>query len=44
MISGISPAVAQTLVTLGVDFGDITTRSSLAGALATAIESRRSLI
>ena len=36
IISGISPAVAQTLVTLGVDLGTIITHSNLQEALAGA--------
>lgn len=38
IISGISPAVASTLVTLGVDVGDVLTRSSLKQALELAFE------
>ncbi|MYW03124.1 STAS domain-containing protein [Streptomyces sp. SID3343] len=36
-ISGISPQIAQTIVALGIEFGDITTKSSLADALAHAL-------
>lgn len=38
IISGISPAVASTLVTLGVDVGEVLTRSSLKQALELAFE------
>jgi rsbT co-antagonist protein RsbR len=37
-ISGIRPQIAQTIVHLGVDLGDITTKASLADALALAFE------
>lgn len=33
-ISGIRPQIAQTIVGLGIEFGDITTKASLADALA----------
>lgn len=36
IISGISPAVAETLVQLGIDLGDISTNSTLQDALADA--------
>jgi rsbT co-antagonist protein RsbR len=36
-ISGIRPQVAQTIVSLGIDFGDIATKASLADALALAL-------
>jgi rsbT co-antagonist protein RsbR len=36
-ISGIRPQVAQTIVSLGIEFGDIATKSSLADALALAL-------
>jgi rsbT co-antagonist protein RsbR len=36
-ISGIRPQVAQTIVSLGIDFGDITTKATLADALALAL-------
>ena len=36
-ISGIRPQIAQTIVTLGIEFGDITTKSSLADALLHAM-------
>jgi rsbT co-antagonist protein RsbR len=38
VISGISPQIAQTIVTLGIEFGDIVTKSSLADALAHAFK------
>jgi rsbT co-antagonist protein RsbR len=37
VISGIRPQIAQTIVQLGIDLGDITTRASLADALAWAL-------
>ncbi len=37
-ISGIRPQVAQTIVSLGIEFGDIATKSSLADALALALK------
>lgn len=37
-VSGISPQIAQTIVHLGVKFGDITTRGTLADALALALK------
>jgi rsbT co-antagonist protein RsbR len=36
LISGIRPQIAQTMVHLGVEFGDIVTKASLADALAYA--------
>jgi len=38
IISGIRPQIAQTIVHLGVDLGDITTKSSLADAFKIAIK------
>jgi len=38
IISGIRPSTAQTIVQLGIDLTDITTRSTLADALETAID------
>ena len=38
IISGIRPQIAQTIVHLGVDLGDVTTKASLADALALALE------
>src|SRR5215472_4830569 len=37
-ISGIRPQVAQTIVSLGIEFGDIATKASLADALALAFK------
>jgi rsbT co-antagonist protein RsbR len=37
-ISGIRPQVAQTIVSLGIEFGDIATKATLAGALAIAFK------
>ena len=37
IISGIRPQIAQTIVHLGVDLGDITTKANLADALALAM-------
>jgi rsbT co-antagonist protein RsbR len=36
-ISGIRPQVAQTIASLGIEFGDIATKATLAGALALAL-------
>jgi rsbT co-antagonist protein RsbR len=36
LISGISPAIAQTLVHLGVNLGDVVTKATLKGALELA--------
>ncbi len=38
IISGIRPQIAQTIVHLGVDLGDVLTKASLADALAVALE------
>ena len=38
VISGIRPQIAQTIVQLGIDLGDITTRATLADALRWALE------
>jgi rsbT co-antagonist protein RsbR len=38
VISGIRPQIAQTIVQLGIDLGDITTRTTLADALESALE------
>lgn len=40
IISGISPGIAQTIVRLGVEFGDVITKSTLADAFALALERR----
>jgi rsbT co-antagonist protein RsbR len=34
VVSGIRPQIAQTVVALGIEFGDIVTKASLADALA----------
>jgi rsbT co-antagonist protein RsbR len=36
-VSGIRPQVAQTIVSLGIEFGDIATKATLADALAYAL-------
>ena len=38
IISGVRPQIAQTIVHLGVDLGDVTTKASLADAFAIALE------
>jgi rsbT co-antagonist protein RsbR len=38
IISGIRPQIAQTIVHLGVDLGDVTTKGSLADALTVALD------
>ncbi|HET6345385.1 MAG TPA: STAS domain-containing protein [Myxococcota bacterium] len=38
IISGIRPQIAQTIVHLGVDLGDVVTKATLAGALQLAME------
>lgn len=38
IISGIRPQIAQTIVHLGVELGDVTTKASLADALAIALD------
>jgi len=38
IISGIRPQIAQTIVHLGVDLGDVVTKATLAGALAVALQ------
>jgi rsbT co-antagonist protein RsbR len=40
IISGIRPQIAQTIVHLGVDLGDVLTKSSLASALKLALKRR----
>lgn len=40
-ISGIRPQIAQTIVALGIEFGDIRTRATLADALVDALRSSR---
>ena len=41
IISGIRPQIAQTIVHLGVDLGDVTTKASLADAFALALKRGR---
>jgi rsbT co-antagonist protein RsbR len=36
-ISGIRPQIAQTIVALGIEFGDISTKATLADALVAAL-------
>ena len=38
VISGVSPSIAQTIVDLGIDVGDVKTTSTMKDALATAFE------
>jgi rsbT co-antagonist protein RsbR len=38
IISGIRPQIAQTIVHLGVDLGEVTTKATLADAFAVALE------
>jgi anti-anti-sigma regulatory factor len=38
VLTGVRPAIAQTLVHLGIDLSGITTRSSLASGLLVALE------
>ena len=40
IISGIRPQVAQTIVALGIEFGDIATKATLADALAHVLDRR----
>lgn len=40
VISGIRPQIAQTIVALGIEFGDIATKATLADALKLAIRGR----
>jgi rsbT co-antagonist protein RsbR len=37
VISGVRPQIAQTMVQLGIDLGDVTTRATLADALGYAL-------
>jgi rsbT co-antagonist protein RsbR len=37
IISGIRPQIAQTIVSLGIEFGDIVTKANLADALQYAL-------
>ncbi len=41
IISGVRPQIAQTIVALGIEFGDIRTKASLADALVAAIRNRQ---
>ena len=41
IISGIRPQIAQTIVHLGVDLGDVTTKATLADAFAMALQTER---
>jgi rsbT co-antagonist protein RsbR len=38
IISGIRPQIAQTIVALGIEFGEIPTKASLADALVAALK------
>ena len=40
IISGIRPQIAQTIVALGIEFGDIATKATLADALAHVLDRR----
>ncbi|MBV9823135.1 MAG: STAS domain-containing protein, partial [Actinobacteria bacterium] len=40
IISGVRPQIAQTIVSLGIEFGDIRTKSSLSDALLLAIRNQ----
>lgn len=44
VVSGIRPAIAQTIVHLGIDLGSVVTRASLADALAYALHQQGSVI
>jgi rsbT co-antagonist protein RsbR len=44
IISGIRPQIAQTIVHLGVDLGDVTTKATLADAFAIALKRTRARI
>lgn len=44
IISGIRPQIAQTIVHLGVNLGDVTTKASMAAALQLALQKRRLVI
>jgi rsbT co-antagonist protein RsbR len=41
ILTGIQPQIAQTLVQLGVDLGNITTRGSLQAGITAALQHRR---
>jgi rsbT co-antagonist protein RsbR len=40
IISGIRPQIAQTIVHLGVELGDVATKATLADAFAVALKRR----
>lgn len=44
IISGVRPQIAQTIVHLGVDLGDVVTKSTLASALQYAFQRRRLVV
>ncbi|MEU8588926.1 STAS domain-containing protein [Streptomyces sp. NPDC048664] len=44
VVSGIRPAIAQTIVHLGIDLGSVVTRASLADALAYALHQQGAVI
>ncbi len=44
IISGIRPQIAQTIVHLGVNLGDVVTKASMASALQLALQKRRLVI
>ncbi|MGD1222588.1 STAS domain-containing protein [Streptomyces krungchingensis] len=44
IVSGIRPAIAQTIVHLGIDLGSVITRASLADALAYALHEQGSVV
>lgn len=44
IVSGIRPAIAQTIVHLGIDLGSVVTRASLADALAYALHQQGAVI
>jgi rsbT co-antagonist protein RsbR len=44
IVSGIRPAIAQTIVHLGIDLGSVITRASLADALAYALHQEGAVI
>ena len=44
IISGVRPQIAQTIVHLGVDLGDVVTKSTMAAALALALKRRHLII
>jgi rsbT co-antagonist protein RsbR len=44
IVSGIRPAIAQTIVHLGIDLGSVVTRASLADALGYALHRQGAMI